>query len=990
VYFGHMGMGKRATWMAVLVGLVACAPALAAFPDDPPNDPLFDASPLPNYANEQWDLASPADGFDRGISADRAWPLTTGKGAVVADIDVGVDFEQPDLVRQWWVNRGETGTDDGGQDRASNGVDDDGNGYVDDWRGWDFYGYDNNPATDTQNAHGTNVAGVLGAEADNGVGTAGVAPGARIMPLRTSDNILHQGVRLAEAIVYATDNGADAISMSLGADSFPRALRAAVAYAHRRGVVIAVASGNEFHFHHHYPQVADGVLAVGGVNPDTADERDKNPDLAPLGTDFTVHASYANFGPHLDVVAPTQVPTAQLGGGTTLTWSGTSAATPHVTGVATLVAARGHQRGIRLSAGEIMQIIRTSADDLDSAAHGYAPGWDRTSGWGRVNAYAAVRSVRPGHIPPVADLTRPGWYRPTTGTIRVAGEVSGRSATRWKLFLGEGEQPGSWDEIGNGAGSGEASRRGLHWATRIDTADLDPGGYTLLLRATDADGNVGKDRDFFTALGHPGLRRGYPRFLGTSGESSPQLADLDRDGALDIVLATSDGRLHVYSGRSGQELAGWPRHMHPARQSAPAARRIGVLRSGFLATPAIGNVAGGPGPEVVAAGLDGRLYAWHRRGRPVRGFPFHIRLRGVAEQGRLDSAIYASPALADLAGDRRLEVVFGAADQMIYALNGRGRTLPGWPVLARDGDYAAKILSSPAIGDLDGDGSPDVVEGTAEAYGSTPNTSGRVYAFDVHGQPLPGWPVDPPALAADSIPLAGQGVPDSPSLADVDGDGEDEVAVAAFTGQPELFDGDGTRLGGAGGASRFQVAGVGASSPATAPAVLALGANSAFGRTRPGGPLRFFGGVVDARLAQAQTQPATKVAFEHLFGGWDAQTGTWLDAFPRPVEGWEIVTAPAIADVDGDGSAEVLNGTSGNVLHAFEADGTEPPGWPKQAGGWLLASPAVGDVDGDGRQEVVAVTRDGYLFVWNTPSTTPTGEWPAFRHDRRNSGNYGG
>ena len=86
----------------------------------------------------------------------------------------------------------------------------------------------------------------------------------------------------------------------------------------------------------------------------------------------------------------------------------------------------------------------------------------------------------------------------------------------------------------------------------------------------------------------------------------------------------------------------------------------------------------------------------------------------------------------------------------------------------------------------------------------------------------------------------------------------------------------------------------------------------------------------------------------------------------------------------------MLNGTSGNVLHAFEADGTEPPGWPKQAGGWLLASPAVGDVDGDGRQEVVAVTRDGYLFVWNTPSTTPTRQWPAFRHDRRNSGNYGG
>lgn len=971
--------------VAILVLAAAAPPALAAFPDDPPNDPLYDSSPLPNSTTEQWDLASPAGGFDRGISADRAWRLTTGEGALVADVDVGVQLDHPDLAEQWYLSPGERA-----RSRRSNGVDDDRNGYVDDWRGWDFYDHGNDPTSDTENAHGTNVAGVLGATADNGLAIAGIAPGARILPLRTSDNILHQGVRLAESIVYAADRGADAISMSLGADSFSRPLHRAVAYAHRRGAVVVVAAGNEFHFHHHYPQTHDDALAVGGVNPDTADLIDKNPDLAPVASDFKVHASYADFGPHLDVVAPTQVPTTEWGGGGRRAWAGTSAAPPHVAAVATLVAARAKELGLRLSAGEVMQIIRMSADDLTDPDRGYAPGWDLISGWGRVNAYEAVRRVRANKIPPVADLTEPGWYEPIRRPTRlsVRGEVDGRSATRWRLFLGRGEQPEGWERIAAGRSGG----RGLvRWGAGLP-GELEPGGYTLWLRATDSRGNIGEDRAFFYLLDRAArVHRGFPRRLGTSGESSPALADLNGDGALDIVLATSDGLLRAYSGRTGRMLGGWPEEMRAARGSRPTARRIGQVRSGFVGTPAVGDVAGAPGAEVVAAGLDGRLYAWTRGGDPLRGFPFRIDLHEPAERGRLDSAIYASPALADLRGDGKLEIVFGAADQRIYAIDGKGKALPGWPVLARDeGGDKTKILSSPAIGDLDGDGSPDVVEGTGEVYGSVPNTTGRVYAFSARGKPLPGWPVEPPGLAADSIPLAGEGVPVSPSLADVDGDGRDEVAVAAFTGQPELYGGDGTRLAGTASANRFQSQGRGAASPASSTAILALGANGAFGLTTPDGRLRFFGGAVDARLAQAQLSPASEVFFEHLLGGWDATSGEWLDAFPIPVEGWEILTSPAVADVDGDGRAEVIDGTSGNLLHAFSEDGSEPRGWPKQSGGWLVASPAVGDVDGDGRQEVVAVTRDGYLFAWDTPSRTDRTEWGSFRHDRRNTGNYGG
>ncbi|MGI8511993.1 MAG: hypothetical protein ACR2NH_05120, partial [Solirubrobacteraceae bacterium] len=141
-------MSKRGRLGLVLAGLLAVAapaPARAAFPASPPNDPLFDSSPLPNATSEQWDLASPAGGFDRGISADRAWPLSTGAGELIADVDVGVMIDHPDLRSQWALNPG---------DVPGNGIDDDRNGYVDDWRGWDFYAGDADPTSDTANAHG--------------------------------------------------------------------------------------------------------------------------------------------------------------------------------------------------------------------------------------------------------------------------------------------------------------------------------------------------------------------------------------------------------------------------------------------------------------------------------------------------------------------------------------------------------------------------------------------------------------------------------------------------------------------------------------------------------------------------------------------------------------------------------------------------------------------------------------------------------------------
>jgi thermitase len=291
-----------------------------------------------------------------------AWSVTKGSpDMIVAVIDTGVDYTHEDLVDNLWRNPGETGTDAQGRDKASNGVDDDNNGYVDDVIGWDFASNDNKPfdlsASMTQilfsggnPGHGTHCAGNVGARSDNGKGIAGVAPNVSIMPLRF---ITEKGQGTSgdavKAIKYAVDNGAKVMSNSWGSegddagDPDTQALHDAIQYAQDHGVIFVAAAGNGHSgvgydndtdakpgMPASYPN--DNIISVAAIDEagklgSFSNWGAKTVDLAAPGVN--VFSTVTNETKYNDVVV-------DMPGVIHATWDGTSMATPHVAGAAAL------------------------------------------------------------------------------------------------------------------------------------------------------------------------------------------------------------------------------------------------------------------------------------------------------------------------------------------------------------------------------------------------------------------------------------------------------------------------------------------------------------------------------------------------------------------------------------------------------------------------------------------------------------------------------
>jgi serine protease len=314
-----------------------------------PNDPQF---------SQQWGLTR--------IGCPDAWDLTTGDpSVVVAVIDTGVDLNHPELEPKLLPGQNLVDFPAGAESIE----------------GWvlegDFTGADSNPQDDV--GHGTHVAGTICCASNNGVGVAGVSWDARLLPVRVLVRAreiatgrisgIGSSANIAAGIRWAADNGARVINMSLGGYEETTVEREAVEYAIGKGVAVIAAMGNDSVAKPHYPSAFDGVIAVAAT-----DERDNR-------------AEFSNIGPWVDVAAPGVEIQSTYWDDTYASFSGTSMATPHVSGVAALVLS---QNG-GLGAKELGEILRDTAKELKANPGDPVP--NDQFGAGLVQASAAVAAA---------------------------------------------------------------------------------------------------------------------------------------------------------------------------------------------------------------------------------------------------------------------------------------------------------------------------------------------------------------------------------------------------------------------------------------------------------------------------------------------------------------------------------------------------------------------------------------------------------------------
>lgn len=440
----------------------------------PANVYHIDYVPNDSLINEQWALEK--------IKAFDAWDITTGKDSVlIGVIDTGIDYLHPDLRDKLFVNNGETGMDNLGRDKSSNGIDDDGNGFIDDFRGWDFtdrvgfpfdtttgdyLDWDNDPMDENNFSHGTAIAGIIGAQTNNSQGVAGVAPNVKILNIRSFDpGGFGDEDDAAAAILYAIQMGVKVINMSFGDDSFSFVLRDVIRYAYSQNIVLVASAGNSNSDLPHYPSGYNEVMSIGNSTQE----------------DYVAGSS--NYGSTIDLVAPgTQIATTIRNNGYSLDFSGTSAAAPFVSAAAGLILSLDN-----FTNEEIRQIIKTTSDDINQ------PGWDNKSGAGRLNLFKAL-SV---HAPALVRFDNPVMdYATTENSLEISATVLSPYFVSYNLEVGEGYNPTSWTIL-IGEGTNQFIKENIY---NLDISNYEESVYTLRLIVFQNNGRNMEERINFHVI----------------------------------------------------------------------------------------------------------------------------------------------------------------------------------------------------------------------------------------------------------------------------------------------------------------------------------------------------------------------------------------------------------------------------------------------------------------------------------------------------------
>lgn len=340
-----------------------------------PNDPSF---------NQLWGMKNVGQNDSSGsagvagadIGAAKAWAMAKGnKKIVVAVIDTGVDYTHPDLKDNIFRNEAECGPGD-------NNVDDDGNGFIDDCRGWNFAGVSTKDPMD-DNEHGTHVSGTIGARGNDGVGVVGVNWETSILPVKflsgEGSGTLDDAIK---AIQYATKMGAHVMNNSWGGGGYTQSMKDAIEEAKSKGLLFIAAAGNDgddSDSYPHYPASyeVDNVIAVAAT------------------TNRDALASFSTYGKRtVHIAAPGHRILSSVPHNGYDSFSGTSMATPHVAGAAALV--WGANTG--LTYAEVKDRLLRSRDPIPSLAR-------KTVVGGRLNVYNALI----GHYPPSNEPDENAW-----------------------------------------------------------------------------------------------------------------------------------------------------------------------------------------------------------------------------------------------------------------------------------------------------------------------------------------------------------------------------------------------------------------------------------------------------------------------------------------------------------------------------------------------------------------------------------------------------
>ena|GEM_PF-2823172 len=688
-----------------------------------PNDPQFP---------EQWGLHNTGQTGgtpDADIDAPEAWDISQGSAkAVIAVIDSGVDYNHEDLAQNIWVNPDEDINHNGIVDSSDfNGIDDDADGdgvtneLVDDIRGWDFVEYggfwcaesedclwrDNDPLDVA--GHGTHVSGIAAAVTNNGIGIAGACPSCKIMATRAGSLDIFGSVSFFEsdvcqAILYAVNNGADVINMSFGSQHEATYLdELQMAYA--TNVVLVASAGNSNTSTKSYPAAYEEVIAVAAV--------DDNGQRSIWDT-----LSASNYGDWVDIAAPGTNILSTLTSDSYESWSGTSMASPHVTGVAALLRSTFPSLPV-----ELVKWI------LVSFAAPFSPPNDLPIGNGLLNAEQAALTISTG-LPLIVvvdyEEIHDGFYVMPGDewelSLRVAAFnigipfVATLTTNDPKIEFVSSQAEFSAEEVPYYAHNHNSKFRLRNTGADALIGEIE---FTLHIEGLNLPFTI--DFDIVTLPG-------WPKTTDDGVYSSPAVADLDGDGLLEVIVGSDDHNIYAWH-RDGTPVSGWPQTTGGAVFSSPAI--VDLNDDGLL--------------EVVVGSGDRKVYAWHGNGTPVPGWP--------QTTGGVITA--SSPVAADLDGDGLLEVIVGSTDTKVYVWQSDGTLVTGWPKTTGGG-----VHSSPAVADLDGDGLLEVIVGSYDH---------NIYAWHRDGTSVAGWPK-----------VTGNIVVSSPAVADLDGDGLLEVIVGSY------------------------------------------------------------------------------------------------------------------------------------------------------------------------------------------------------------------